>query len=317
MGILRVARYPMLWSFALWAATHVAIHGTLGAAMFTGEFLVVAVAGISSLDAKYAKRAPDIAWAVVDECFHRRVLRSRNGGGSPGVQTAGTDRLVLTATTRGCSGADSRASRWAAADQRAGNLDDAFVKTAATRGERRERCRHARRVDPGWQTEISPVLGCNRLRGSLVHMSIRIWPGVCRLLSLEGLGRWRIAGLGVVFVWFFVGGIAHFAATATEMRIVPPWIAWPRAAVLVSGAFELLGAVGLLWQPTRRAAGIGLFLLTLAVTPAHIYMLQRPELFGVPYWALVLRLPVQVALLALIAWSTASQGTATRHVGRR
>jgi len=138
-------------------------------------------------------------------------------------------------------------------------------------------------------------------------MSIRIWPAVCRLLSLEGLGRWRIAGLGVVFVWFFVGGIAHFAATAAEMRIVPPWIPWPRAAVLVSGAFELLGAVGLLWRPTRRAAGIGLFLLTLAVTPVHITMLQRPELFGVPYWALVLRLPVQVALLALIAWSTIGQ----------
>jgi uncharacterized membrane protein len=55
---------------------------------------------------------------------------------------------------------------------------------------------------------------------------------------------------------------------------------------------------------TRRAAGIGLFLLTLAVTPAHFYMLQRPELFGVPYWALVLRLPLQVALLVLIAWCT-------------
>jgi uncharacterized membrane protein len=33
-------------------------------------------------------------------------------------------------------------------------------------------------------------------------------------------------------------------------------------------------------------------------------MLQRPELFSVPYWALVLRLPLQAALLALIAWST-------------
>jgi len=40
------------------------------------------------------------------------------------------------------------------------------------------------------------------------------------------------------------------------------------------------------------------------VTPAHIYMLQQPELFNVPYWALVLRLPLQVALLALIFWST-------------
>ena len=118
-------------------------------------------------------------------------------------------------------------------------------------------------------------------------------------------GRWRIAGLVVVFVWFFLGGIAHFAATATEMSIVPLWIPWPRAAALVSGVCELLGAAGLLWRPTRRAAGIGLFLLTLAVTPAHFYMLQHPELFHVPYWALLLRLPLQVALLGLIAWSTA------------
>ena len=117
-------------------------------------------------------------------------------------------------------------------------------------------------------------------------------------------GKPRRAGLGIVFVWFLVGGIAHFAATETEMRIVPPWVPWPRAAVLVSGVFELLGAAGLLWAPLRRAAGIGLFALTIAVTPAHVYMLQQPELFGVPYWALIARLPVQLALLALIAWST-------------
>jgi uncharacterized membrane protein len=47
----------------------------------------------------------------------------------------------------------------------------------------------------------------------------------------------------------------------------------------------LLGAAGLLFQPTRRAAGIGLFALTIAATPTHIYMLQRHELFAVPYWA--------------------------------
>ena len=118
--------------------------------------------------------------------------------------------------------------------------------------------------------------------------------------------RWRRAALAFVFLWFAVGGVAHFVATDAEMRIVPPYIPWPRAAVLVSGVFELLGAAGLVWRPTRRAAGLGLFVLTLAVTPAHIYMLQRPDLFAsVPYWALVLRLPIQVALLALIWWSTA------------
>lgn len=118
------------------------------------------------------------------------------------------------------------------------------------------------------------------------------------------LGGARLAGLIFVFLWFLIGGVAHFAATRLETSIVPPYIPDPRAAVLLSGICELLGAAGLLWYRTRRAAGIGLFLLTLAVTPVHFYMLQHPERFNLPYWALVLRLPVQAALLALIAWST-------------
>ena len=112
------------------------------------------------------------------------------------------------------------------------------------------------------------------------------------------------AGLVFVFLWFLIGGIAHFAATDLEMRIVPPWIPWPRATVLITGVFELLGAAGLLLPTTRRLAGIGLFVLTVAVTPANVYMLQHHELFDVPRWALIARLPLQVALLALIAWST-------------
>ena len=53
-------------------------------------------------------------------------------------------------------------------------------------------------------------------------------------------------GLILVFLWFLFGGVAHFSLTEVEMRIVPPVIPWPRAAVLISGVFELLGAVGIL-----------------------------------------------------------------------
>ena len=111
-------------------------------------------------------------------------------------------------------------------------------------------------------------------------------------------------GLIVVFLWFLLGGVAHFSLTDVEMRIVPPSIPWPRAAVLISGVFELLGAIGILIPFSRRAAGIGLFLLTIAVTPANVYMLQHAELFNVPRWALIVRLPFQALLLALILWST-------------
>jgi uncharacterized membrane protein len=113
----------------------------------------------------------------------------------------------------------------------------------------------------------------------------------------------RRIGVGFVFLWFFLGGIAHFAATRLEMSVVPPSLPDPRALVLVSGACELLGAFAVLFTPTRRVAGIGLFALTIAVTPANVYMLQHAERFNVPYWLLVARLPLQLALLAIIAWS--------------
>lgn len=132
----------------------------------------------------------------------------------------------------------------------------------------------------------------------------RVRPWAKANLNGEPLNRWRTVGIGIIFFWFLLGGVAHFVLTHTEMRIVPPWVPWPHAVVLVSGVFELLGAAGLLWRRTRHAAGIGLFVLTLAVTPAHFYMLRQPELFDVPYWALILRLPIQAALLVLIAWST-------------
>ena len=114
-------------------------------------------------------------------------------------------------------------------------------------------------------------------------------------------------GLVAVFLWFLIGGIAHFTATDIEMRIVPPGLPMPRAIVLISGALELLGAAGLLIPATRRAAGLGLFVLTIAVTPANIYMLQHAELFNVPRWALIVRLPFQLALLALILWCSGTR----------
>jgi uncharacterized membrane protein len=134
-----------------------------------------------------------------------------------------------------------------------------------------------------------------------------VLPRVESLNVPSGRPSWaRRCGLAFVFLWFFVGGIAHFAATDTEMRIVPPYIPWPHATVLVTGVFELLGAAGLLLTSTRRLTGIALFVLTIAVTPANVYMLQHADRFHVPYWILVLRLPAQVILLGLIAWSTAA-----------
>ena len=85
--------------------------------------------------------------------------------------------------------------------------------------------------------------------------------------------------LTVVFLWFAFGGAAHFALTEAEMRIVPPVIPWPRGRRGGQRCIRAVGRGGHGSPATRRAAGIGLFLLTIAVTPANVYMLQHAELF--------------------------------------
>jgi uncharacterized membrane protein len=120
----------------------------------------------------------------------------------------------------------------------------------------------------------------------------------------------RRLALGFVFLWFFIGGIGHFTSTDFFSTIVPPWWPWPREAVLVSGVFEVIGALALIPRATRSLAGWGLLAIIVLVTPAHLYMLQRPELFPkIPYWALVARLPLQLFVLFCTWWSTRPQKT--------
>jgi uncharacterized membrane protein len=120
----------------------------------------------------------------------------------------------------------------------------------------------------------------------------------------------KYAGLAVVFLWFALGGAYHFV-NPDFVRIVPPYVPWPLAAVYVSGVFELVGAAGILFPSWRSRAGIGLFILTLCVTPANVYMWMNPELFPtISEAALGIRLVLQAALLACIWWSTQSRAEA-------
>jgi len=63
-GIQRVTRHPMLWSFALWAGVHVVGNGDTAAIVFFGTFLVTALAGMPSIDAKLARRDPALWQAL-------------------------------------------------------------------------------------------------------------------------------------------------------------------------------------------------------------------------------------------------------------
>jgi uncharacterized membrane protein len=107
---------------------------------------------------------------------------------------------------------------------------------------------------------------------------------------------------------FAAAGVLHFVHPDAYVRIVPPFLLHPRLLVLLSGAFEIAGGVGLLVPRLRRAAGVGLVLLLAAVFPANVYMALDTEGAGrgVAPVLLWLRLPLQ-PLLAWWVWR-ASRG---------
>jgi uncharacterized membrane protein len=94
-------------------------------------------------------------------------------------------------------------------------------------------------------------------------------------------------------------GIVHFAAPGWFVAIVPAALPAPLALVLVSGAFEVLGGVGLLVGRLRRAASFGLVALYVAVFPANLNMILDPRAsHGLAPWLLWARLPLQAVFIA-------------------
>lgn len=115
----------------------------------------------------------------------------------------------------------------------------------------------------------------------------------------------------VLAALFAFAGTMHFVIPALYERIMPPWLPAHRALVLVSGACEIAGGLGLLVPRLRRAAGIGLIALLVAVWPANLQMLLNARAAHQPGWAqvlLFLRLPLQIVLIGWVwraSWTTA------------
>jgi uncharacterized membrane protein len=102
-----------------------------------------------------------------------------------------------------------------------------------------------------------------------------------------------------------VVGVLHFVRPEPFVAIVPKALPAPLALVLVSGAAEIAGGLGLLLPRARRAASIGLVALYLAVLPANVNMaVNELPLDGtsMPRVALWLRLPFQLVFIGWALW---------------
>lgn len=105
---------------------------------------------------------------------------------------------------------------------------------------------------------------------------------------------------------FLLAGLAHFTATDSFAAIVPPPLPFKHQIVQLTGAMELVFAIGLIIPRWRRLTGWFLSAYLLAVLPANIFM----ALEGMPLGsmqspaALWFRVFLQLPLIALVLWAT-------------
>jgi uncharacterized membrane protein len=111
----------------------------------------------------------------------------------------------------------------------------------------------------------------------------------------------------VAVALFFIGaGVMHFAMPLRYEAMIPPQLPSPRFWVLLSGAFQVAGGVGMLLRRTRRLAALGLIALLFAILPANIHEARAntaSHVLPLPDWYFWLRIPFQLVYVAWVAWA--------------
>ena len=101
-------------------------------------------------------------------------------------------------------------------------------------------------------------------------------------------------------IFYVVVGIKHFIEPEYFLSIVPPYLPYHLELVYISGLFEILFGLLILFPKYRYYGAIGLILLLIAVFPANIYLAQSKEAqeaIGATQEIATWRLPIQGVLI--------------------
>ena len=118
-----------------------------------------------------------------------------------------------------------------------------------------------------------------------------------RLLKLPS--SWVHLVLLIALSFLFINiGIDHFVNPDFYRNIMPAYLPMHTEAIYISGFFEILGGVAIVFPKLRSMAGWGLVLLLIVVFPVNIHMAVNPNLFpDIPLSFLYIRLVLQFIII--------------------
>ena len=128
-----------------------------------------------------------------------------------------------------------------------------------------------------------------------------------RLLKLPS--SWVHLVLLIALSLLFINiGIDHFVNPDFYRSIMPAYLPMHTEAIYISGFFEILGGVAILFPKLRSMAGWGLVLLLIVVFPVNIHMAVNPNLFpDIPLSFLYIRLALQFIIIYWTYFTTRLQ----------
>lgn len=106
---------------------------------------------------------------------------------------------------------------------------------------------------------------------------------------------WHLYVMASIYI---LAGLNHFRKPKMYERIIPPYLPNPKLLNVLSGVFEIIFGILLLFPDQSKYGALGIMILLILFFPVHIYMLQHKKAsFGLPLWLLLLRIPLQFLLI--------------------
>ena len=125
------------------------------------------------------------------------------------------------------------------------------------------------------------------------------------MMTLNKFLSFKLISIYIMSFFYIQIGIKHFTDPIWFMRIMPPYLPLHKELVYISGGFEIILGLMLLFSKTRYIACCGLILLLIAVFPANIYLAQTNgaamDISPIIAWG---RLPFQAVFIVLAYWHT-------------
>ena len=118
-------------------------------------------------------------------------------------------------------------------------------------------------------------------------------------------------------LFYFIIGIKHFTDVNFFISIMPPYIPYHKFFIYLSGFFEILFGLLLLFRKTRKFAGIGLIYLLVFVFPAniHLYLSDTAQkALSITQNDALIRLPFQLPLMIIAFWHSEEKSTKSFNI---